>query len=181
MIGRVPAWTDFSAKFRSWGLAALIAVIGTLGSFYVMQPSPYRLAWVSYREEALDDYVKAGKTVLIDFTAEWCQNCKLNLNQAIHTKKVKELVEKNNVVAMVADLTDYPPHIKEKLNELGSISIPVLAIYRPGDTESPIVLPDLVREKDVLEALEKAGPSQQGSSTVTKTASAKVDPSNGLD
>jgi thiol:disulfide interchange protein len=125
-----------------------------------MSPSPYTLAWKSYNEETLDRLVSEGKTVLIDFTAEWCQNCKLNLNQAIHTKKVKEWVEKNGVVAMEADMTEYPPHIKDKLNELESISIPVLAIYKPGDTETPIVLRDLLSENDVLEALKEAGPSR---------------------
>jgi thiol:disulfide interchange protein len=61
---------------------------------------------------------------------------------------------------MEADLTEYPTHIKDKLNELESISIPVLAIYRPGDSETPIVLRDIVSENDVLKALEQAGPSR---------------------
>ena len=73
---------------------------------------------------------------------------------------MKDWVEKHNVVAMEADLTEYPTHIKDKLNELESISIPVLAIYRPGDSETPIVLRDIVSENDVLKALEQAGPSR---------------------
>ena len=160
LIGRVPAWASIGPKLRHWGIGVAVAVAGSIGSFYMMSPSPYSLAWKAYNEEALDQLVAEGKTVLIDFTAEWCQNCKLNLNQAIHTKKVKDWVEKNGVVAMEADMTEYPPHIKDKLNELESISIPVLAIYKPGDTETPIVLRDLVSEKDVLEALREAGPSR---------------------
>lgn len=160
MVGRVPPWSEFGPKLRAWGTAAVVALVGTWGAFQFMQPSPYRLAWKSYNEETLDDLVEDGRTVLIDFTAEWCQNCKLNLNRAIHTKKVKDWIEKNNVVAMEADLTEYPAHIKDKLNELDSISIPVLAIYRPRDTETPIVLRDIVSENDVLKALELAGPSR---------------------
>lgn len=172
MVGRVAPWSESMVKLRAWGIAAIIAMAGTSGAFHWMQPSPYRLAWKSYNEENLDHLVEDGRTVLIDFTAEWCQNCKLNLNHAIHTKKVKEWVEKNNVVAMEADLTEYPTHIKDKLNELESISIPVLAIYRPGDTETPIVLRDIVSENDVLKALEQAGPSRSVTDgTTPKTAS----------
>jgi len=172
IVGRVAPWSETMVKLRAWGIAAIIALSGTWGAFHWMQPSPYRLAWKSYNEENLDHLVGGGRTVLIDFTAEWCQNCKLNLNRAIHTKKVKEWIEKNNVVAMEADLTEYPTHIKDKLNELESISIPVLAIYRPGDTETPIVLRDIVSENDVLKALEQAGPSRSVTDgTIPKTAS----------
>lgn len=183
LIGRVPAWASLGPKLRNWGIGAAVAVAGSFGSFYFMSPSPYTLAWKSYNEETLDRLVSEGKTVLIDFTAEWCQNCKLNLNQAIHTKKVKDWVEKNGVVAMEADMTEYPPHIKDKLNELESISIPVLAIYKPGDTETPIVLRDLLSEKDVLEALKEAGPSRalEASAASVPTSAPASAPSNGLE
>jgi thiol:disulfide interchange protein len=182
MVGRVAPWSEAAVKWRARGIAAVIALAGTWGAFYFMQPSPYRLAWKSYNEESLDQLVGDGRTVLIDFTAEWCQNCKLNLNRAIHTRKVKDWVEKNNVVAMEADLTEYPTHIKDKLNELESISIPVLAIYRPGDTETPIVLRDIVSENDVLKALEQAGPSRSKTEgTTPKPASVGIRPTVSVD
>lgn len=164
LIGRMPIWVEFGAKVRTWAFATTVAAAGVWGSFYFMQPNPYRLAWRPYDEKELIEAVTSGKTVLIDFTAEWCLNCKLNLNTAIQTRKVKSLIEKNEVITMEADMTDYPPHIKEKLIKLQSISIPVLAIYKPGDTENPIVLRDVLQEHQVLEALTQAGPS------VTKTS-----------
>jgi thiol:disulfide interchange protein len=171
MIGRVPIWVEFEAKMRTWGIATLVAIAGAWGSFYFMQPSPHKLAWKPYDEEALNQAVANGKTVLIDFTAEWCQNCKFNLNTALETRKVKDLVEKNDVIVMEADMTDYPPHIKEKLIKLDSISIPVLAIYKPGDTENPIVLRDILQEAQVLEALTQAGPSVSKTSHPTSVQS----------
>ena len=171
MIGRVPIWVEFEAKMRTWGIATLVAIAGAWGSFYFMQPSPHKLAWKPYDEAALNQAVANGKTVLIDFTAEWCQNCKFNLNTALETRKVKDLVEKNDVIVMEADMTDYPPHIKEKLIKLDSISIPVLAIYKPGDTENPIVLRDILQEAQVLEALTQAGPSVSKTSHPTSVQS----------
>ncbi len=169
MVGRVPAWSESNAKIRNWSIAVAVAALGTWGSFYYLQPSPYRLAWQDYNEVKLDALVAEDKTVMIDFTANWCQNCKLNLITAIETKKVKELVESAKIIPMVADLTNRQPELFAKLRELNSISIPLIAIYSGGDLEHPIILRDLVTESQVLEALKTAGPSKnaEGLSTAT--------------
>ncbi len=169
MVGRVPAWAEASTKLRSWAIAATVAAAGTIGSFYYLQPSQHQLAWQVYDEAKLDAMVAEGKTVMIDFTANWCQNCKVNLITAIETKKVKELVEADNIVPMVADFTNYPPALKAKLSELNSVSIPLLAIYSGGDSEHPRVLRDLITESQLVEALKEAGPSKDMASRPTAT------------
>jgi len=169
LVGRTPAWSEVGVKIRGWGMATAVAVLGTLGSFYYLQPSQNQLAWQPYEESKLDALVADGKTVMIDFTANWCQNCKVNLMTAIETKKVKQLVESERIVPMVADLTNYPPALKAKLSELNSIAIPLLAIYSGGDAKKPIILRDLITESQLLEALKKAGPSKFSESLPTAT------------
>lgn len=161
MIGRVPAWASTSQKARAWALGSVATVSGAMGSFYYLGPSQYELEWEPFTEQRLQQLVGEGKTVMVDFTAEWCQNCKLNLAVAIHTAKVSDVVKKNQVVPLIADLTRYPPELERKLKEeLNSISIPVLAIYPPGQPNQPIILRDILAESDVLEALNEAGPSR---------------------
>ena len=76
--------------------------------------------------------------------------------------RLKELVEANGVVPMLADWTDQSPTIKKALNDLGCNSIPVLAIWPAGPEEKkPIVLSDLLLESQVLDALKRAGPSKR--------------------
>jgi thiol:disulfide interchange protein len=70
------------------------------------------------------------------------------------------LVEKNGVVTLVADWTDRNPTIKQSLAELGSRSIPLLAIYPADPEKDVIVLPDLVTSGQVVTALDQAGPSR---------------------
>jgi thiol:disulfide interchange protein len=159
LIGRVPQWEPKNKHVQAWILGSFAALAGTIGSFYVLKPSVFELEWVPFTEQRLQDTVAEGKPVLVDFTAEWCQNCKLNLAVAIHTRKVHELVKKNGVVPMIADLTRYPPELMAKLRELKKIAIPVLAIYKPGDPQNPIVLEDILTESQVLQALEQVGPS----------------------
>jgi len=170
LIGRVPQWEANQKHFRAWGIGSLAAIGGTLGSFYFLKPSEFELEWVPFTEQRLQATVAEGKPVLVDFTAEWCQNCKLNLAVAIHTRKVHDVVKKNGVVPMIADLTRYPPELMAKLRELNKIAIPVLAIYKPGDGKNPIVLEDLLTESQVLEALDQVGPSS------TEVQSANVAP-----
>ena len=156
IIGRVPSWESAQRRMKAWSIGSLVAIAGTIGSFYFMQPSKYELKWVPFNEQALQAAVAEGKPVMVDFTAEWCQNCKVNLAVAINTRKVREFVENNNIVPMIADMTEHPPELKAKLRELNKIAIPVLAIYKPGDAKSPIILEDMLTESQVISALEKA-------------------------
>ena len=156
MIGRVPAWAEGRTKIKAWLISTAVAVAGTYGSFYALQPSRYELAWQEYEESKLDALVAEGKTVMIDFTANWCQNCKLNLRVALETKQVKELLESKGIVPMVADLTNYSPKVQAKLRELNSLSIPVLAIYSGENPDHPVVLRDLITESQVITALHQA-------------------------
>jgi thiol:disulfide interchange protein len=159
LIGRVPAWASSGQKLRAWGLGTAAVLAGTWGSFFMLGPSPYELEWEPFSEQRLQQLVREGKTVMVDFTAEWCNNCKTNLAFAIHTRRVHQIVRKNEVVPMIADLTRYPPELMAKLKQLGYISIPIVAIYPAGEPDSPIVLEDLLVESDVVRALERAGPS----------------------
>ena len=99
---------------------------------------------------------------MVDFTANWCPNCKINSRFAIETDSVRQLAAANGVVPLLADWTDRSPTIKKALEDLGCNSIPVLAIWpaKPAG-EEVIVLSDLLRESQVLDALKKAGPSKQ--------------------
>ena len=152
-------------------VSTAVAVAGTYGSFYTLQPSRYELAWQEYEESTLDAMIAEGKTVMIDFTANWCQNCKLNLRVALETKQVKELVETEGIVPMVADLTNDSPKVQAKLRELNSLSIPVLAIYSGENPDNPVVLRDLITESQVMTALQQAISGGPPASPQTQPAS----------
>lgn len=161
MIGKVPPYAEARTKLLSWGGAtASIALVSWLAFAYLgpMNAHEMILPWKPYSAEALADAQQQGKTVMVDFTADWCLNCKVNLTTAIDTEAVHDVVQKNNVVVLLADWSDRNEGIKRKLQELNSNSIPLLAIY-PGSGGEPIILRDTVFQSTVLGALEKAGPS----------------------
>jgi thiol:disulfide interchange protein len=102
----------------------------------------------------------------------------MNLASAIETRRVRDAVDRNRVVPVLADYTDGSDEIKQMLASLQSRSIPVLAIFpaaRPGDPHpEPIVLRDRITEQQVLEALQAAGPSQVSGPEIRATASRPV-------
>ncbi len=78
---------------------------------------------------------------------------------AIDTDNVISKVNKNNVVRLVADLSDESEEINRVLVGLGANSIPLVAIYPGTKPDTVILLPDKLSETQVLAALKQAGPS----------------------
>ena len=171
-VGRVPAYEETSKQVWAWiGGAAAAVLIGFL-SFQYLGPVKRLYTWKEFSPAELAILQKDNKTVMIDFTASWCLNCQTNFRWAINTQAVKQAVEKNGVVALEADWTEPNPELEAKLAELNSASIPVLAIYPAGRPQDVIILRDIVTAKQVVEALEKAGPSKDVAAKAKKSVPA---------
>jgi len=163
-VGRAQEASAGSAGFGRWVQAASIAaVVGSL-AFAFLGPVPSILPWEPFSRARLAELRSRGATVLVDFSADWCMTCKLNLATAIETSRVKAAIESNRIVPLLADWTEESPEIKSMLETLQSRSIPVLAVFPAGPPNQPprepIVLRDLITESQVLEAIRTAGPSR---------------------
>ncbi|MCY2975396.1 MAG: thioredoxin family protein [Planctomycetota bacterium] len=155
-IGKIPPWSEWNRKFIHWTAALSVAIAGCAFAIQYLGPYKNLIDWQPYEESTLVSYRTQGKAVMIDFTAQWCANCKVNLATAIETEKVAKVIRQNGIVPMIADHTELPDHITRKLEELKSTAIPVLAIYPGGLSSPPIIMRDLLTEQQVITALEKA-------------------------
>ncbi len=162
LIGRTSPLAAGQTKLRAWiGGLGTAAIVGYM-AFGLLLHEP-KLDWQPFSPSAIQQAHAEGKTVMVDFSADWCPNCKWNLAWAIDTERVGKLVDENNVVPMLADWTDHSPVIKDFLaQQLKRQSIPVLAIW-PANApyDQPMILDGTLTEGRVLEALEQAGPSRQ--------------------
>lgn len=169
-VGRAQEATGV-VGFGRWVQAAATAAVIGWGAFTLLAPGESVIQWQQpFSRERIAELRKSGATIMVDFSADWCPTCKFNLAYAIETDRVRAVVEKNRVVPVLADWTDGSTEIKQALESLQSRSIPVLAIYPAacpgGECPEPIVLRDLITESQVLEALERAGPSNPNAGPV---------------
>jgi thiol:disulfide interchange protein DsbD len=124
-----------------------------------LEPNELGIVWEPFSPERIEQAVKTNKPVFIDFTAEWCPNCKAIEAAVINTAPIAAAFKEKSVVTIKADWTRFPPVITEWLNKFNRAGVPVYVLYRPGETQ-PIVLPDVPTQSGLLEELSKINPAR---------------------
>jgi thiol:disulfide interchange protein/DsbC/DsbD-like thiol-disulfide interchange protein len=147
-----------SIRRRSIALLMVVVVSGGGGWYFLGgQPAAGRngevIDWVEFSESRLRAEVEAGRNVFVDFTADWCITCKFNERTAIDTPAVRRMLVERGVVAMKADWTNADPGITAALKAFGRVGVPFYVLYPAGDEANPVVLPELLTESIMLEAL----------------------------
>jgi suppressor for copper-sensitivity B len=162
-IGRTPLTAELTTKLAAWATGCVLAFGVGLFAFTWLVPGKDVLPWEPFSRASLAKLTAEGKTVFVDFTADWCLTCKTNERVAINTRAVSELVHDFGIVPLKADWTEESDEIKDMLNLLGRNSIPVYAVFPAGRPNEPIVFSDLVTKGQVLSKLREAGPSKDAS------------------
>lgn len=111
-----------------------------------------------WSREAVQTALAAGRPVLVNFTADWCVTCKINERTSLSSERVKAALDAAGTVYLVADWTRRDDRIAAELARHGRSGVPLYLLYTPGQTE-PRILPQLLTEGVVLEALADARPS----------------------
>jgi len=116
------------------------------------------ITWLSYTPERLARAFQEHKAVVMVFTAEWCLNCKALEQGVWNNAELAQQVSQPAVVPMKVDLTSSNPAGREKLREAGSLTIPLLMVYRPDGW--PVFRSDFYTADQVMQAVARAlGPS----------------------
>ena len=192
-IGRVSLVEPLGQRLRAWGIATVAVVATAWLSFGWLESvmadrfvhaaqrllnargepsgqgatSPVHdgtgIAWTPFSPERLEALVNDGKTVFVDFTADWCLTCKANEAAAIDRPEVAQLLRANGVVALRADKTGPAPEADATLRRLGNkaASIPFYAIFPSNAPSRPLLLDGLFTSPaPIVQALHQAGASR---------------------
>ena len=118
--------------------------------------------WEPWSPEAVEQAVRKGKVVFVDFTAGYCTTCKLNKKFAIDTPEVRAKMEACGVVALQADFSMGDEVIFAELKKHGRVAVPMDLIYHPDRPNDPIVLEVSLSKKYLLEQLAlSCGPTDE--------------------
>lgn len=118
-----------------------------------VQNAPDGIPWQPFSRERLDQALSRKQPVFIDFTAEWCINCKYNERVVIETEPVRKAFREKSILPLKADWTEKDPEITEMLKSFGRSSVPAYLFY-PG-TNEPEVLPEILTQTVLLNAFSK--------------------------
>lgn len=133
------------------------AVAGTVAKSGETAEVPYE-AWSPERVAALR---AEGRPVFVNFTAAWCVTCQVNERTSLGTKTVAEALSRNNAVYLKGDWTNRDAAIAAALAEHKRAGVPLYLVYG-ADGSDPVILPQLLTEGMVADALDKAASRKPG-------------------
>lgn len=159
-IGRTPLYAERIDKLKAWGLASIFAAI--VGWFaFAMPQITVPLPWREFKMAKFVDDVNLGKTVLVEFTADWCATCKTLKAANLDRAKTKAMIEQNKVVVYEVDIDHISDQERDFFTRMQpSQGIPFIAIFPAGKKYQPISFGDGYTQSQILNALKEAGASQ---------------------
>jgi thiol:disulfide interchange protein len=137
-------WVDFSTPASKKLAVRLTAIVIAVGTGLWLLPMPVRsveavIDWQPYDARLVEQAVSRNRPVLLDFTADWCTNCKVVDKRVYGDPAVAKLIREKDVLPIKADTTliDYPAtrDLKAVYGEAGNVPVSI------------ILLPDGSREK----------------------------------
>lgn len=131
------------------GLGLLILVGSIFGGLRLTDKGP--VDWVPYTPEQFRKAVGRHQVVVMVFTAEWCLNCKALEQGVLNSPKVAAMLAAEDVVPMKVDITGNNRGGKEKLRELGHLTIPLLVVF--AKTGEEVFRSDFYTVEQVVEAV----------------------------
>ena len=113
-----------------------------------------KINWADFSPFRVGLENKRQRPVFMDYTADWCLNCKTNEKAFIETEAVRAALVETDILPMVADWTNEDEDITKWLENLGRTGIPAYVVYYPDGTYD--LLPEVITEKMILDMLARA-------------------------
>ena len=140
----------FRATFCALGLVIPL-ISGAIGS---RMTDDGAIDWIPYTPQRLAAALKDGDVVLIDFTAEWCLNCKTLEKTVLESSSVLERLDAGGVRAIKVDLTGNNEAGRALLTSYARLTIPLIVILAPDGRE--VFKSDAYTPSQITRAIDEA-------------------------
>ncbi|MBT8356244.1 MAG: thioredoxin family protein [Deltaproteobacteria bacterium] len=133
-------------------LGIIVIALSFIGGLRLTDRGP--INWINYTPERFNEAVAQQKIIVLDFTAEWCLNCKALEHGVLNTRKIINLFASSDIAPIKVDITGNNPSGKEKLKQVGSLTIPLLVVYSPD--KRIVFKSDFYTADQIVDAVRKA-------------------------
>ncbi|MDR1385852.1 MAG: thioredoxin family protein [Planctomycetaceae bacterium] len=175
-IGKTPLTAKFAVRIRVWSVSLIVISATIILSFPIIftetlqgamqtklekwcEQNAERLVqkkyWNNFTPEKLETNLAAGKSVIVDFTADWCTTCKGLEKYVLNDKAVLAKIDEKEIVTLQADWTYGDENITSLLRQLGGEQVPTVAIFNPKEPNKPLALRGIFRTATLLERIDK--------------------------
>jgi thiol:disulfide interchange protein DsbD len=106
-----------------------------------------------YSAIRLQELRAEGKPVFVNLTAAWCITCLVNEKVALDHDAVKTHIQQKNITYLKGDWTNRDPEITKLLQQFDRSGVPLYLYFPAGKDSSVVVLPQVLTQSTVIEAL----------------------------
>lgn len=153
------AWlmTAGAGRFaRGLAVASVAAALALLAHPGLRSPSDPAFAshadtFEAYSDERYEELRQQGRTVFVDFTADWCITCKVNERIVLRSKRIQSAFKEHEVTMLVGDWTRADPEITAVLQRYGRSGVPLYLLSQNGAEAE--VLPQLLTPELLVQRL----------------------------
>ncbi len=146
-------------------LLAALALLPELGTASAGPGGAQTAGAEPWSEVRVAELQSEGRPVFVNLTAAWCITCKVNERVALDTEATRAAFAAGGVTVLEGDWTNGDAAITALLKRHGREGVPLYLLY-PASGGAPTVLPQILTQSIVLDALEPA----------TRTAEVRLPP-----
>lgn len=136
---------------RLCGTMGILALV--LATIWALRPEAPAPDWRPFSPQTFAHEL-GRRAMLVEFTADWCPNCKFLEASVLTDKNVSFWQKKYGLELIRVDLTRSNPFAESLLAQLGSRSIPLTALFPRGEkSRKPLVLRDVYGSDTLRQAM----------------------------
>ncbi len=173
-MAHAPAWSLLNAAIIIWAIVLIITTrswsqrivpVVALGAVVIiivvtagLQSTRYELHWQSFSEAGLKQARVDARPVMIEFTADWCLNCKVLERTVFKSPKVVTAVRKTGMLPLRVDITEVSEKNNALLTSYNGYAIPYIVLLdRKGVVSQRFT--GMFKARTLVDAIIKAGNS----------------------
>lgn len=163
LLGAIIAWSVFYV-LKSSGVSQKVFPVTALGTIALVimltaggvKSAHSQLSWQPFNEGWIKQALVDSRPVMIEFTADWCLNCKVLEKTVFTNKKVVDAVKKTGMITLKVDITQVSKANKALLERYKGYAVPYVVLL-DAKGEMTRTFTGIVKPKTLVDAINQTG------------------------